>query len=211
MYLSRVELDTSKKQTQVALVSPNKFHGAIENAFDYAKENRTRNLWRIDKLNGKMYLLLVSKDKPDLTNFARQFGKKLLSYETKEYGRFIDKLSNETVWQFRLIANPTKCVKKEKGRGKRVAHITPEHQTQWLIKQAQKYGFHVDEKRVQVKESKWLMFNKQGKHMVRALAVTYEGKLEITDGDKFRIALVDGIGREKAYGMGLLTIVRTEL
>lgn len=158
-----------------------------------------------------MYLLLVSKDKPDLTNFARQFGKKLLSYETKEYGRFIDKLSNETVWQFRLIANPTKCVKKEKGRGKRVAHITPEHQTQWLIKQAQKYGFHVDEKRVQVKESKWLMFNKQGKHMVRALAVTYEGKLEITDVDKFRIALVDGIGREKAYGMGLLTIVRTEL
>ena len=211
MYLSRVELDTSKKQTQVALVSPNKFHGSIENAFDYAKENRTRNLWRIDKLNGKMYLLLVSKDKPDLTNFARQFGKKLLSYETKEYGRFIDKLSNETVWQFRLIANPTKCVKKEKGRGKRVAHITPEHQTQWLIKQAQKYGFHVDEKRVQVKESKWLMFNKQGKHMVRALAVTYEGKLEITDVDKFRIALVDGIGREKAYGMGLLTIVRTEL
>ena len=58
MYLSRVELDISKKQTQVALSARNKLHGAIENAFFCEDDERLRNLWRIDKVNGKMYLLL---------------------------------------------------------------------------------------------------------------------------------------------------------
>ena len=40
------------------------------------------------------------------------------------------------------------------------------------------------------------------------LAVTYEGMLTVTDAELFRQALTQGIGREKAYGMGLLTIMR---
>ena len=41
---------------------------------------------------------------------------------------------------------------------------------------------------------------------MRMLAVTYEGSLTVTDADLFRKALTEGIGREKAFGMGLLTI-----
>lgn len=37
-------------------------------------------------------------------------------------------------------------------------------------------------------------------------AVTFTGFLQITDLDKFKQALVNGLGREKAYGMGLLTV-----
>lgn len=42
---------------------------------------------------------------------------------------------------------------------------------------------------------------------VSFLAVTYEGILQVTDAELFRKALTDGIGREKAYGMGMLTVV----
>ena len=38
--------------------------------------------------------------------------------------------------------------------------------------------------------------------------VTYEGLLTVTDAAKFREALTSGIGRGKAYGLGLLTVVR---
>lgn len=41
---------------------------------------------------------------------------------------------------------------------------------------------------------------------VKLLAVTYEGILTVTDADALRNALVNGIGREKAYGMGLMTL-----
>ena len=63
MYLSRVGLDVSRRKTQIALVSPNKIHGAVEEAF---ARKQDRNLWRIDRLGGHTYLLIVSAEKPDL-------------------------------------------------------------------------------------------------------------------------------------------------
>ena len=47
MYLSRAELDPTRRETMVALISPQKFHGAVENAFAGA---RRRRLWRLDQL-----------------------------------------------------------------------------------------------------------------------------------------------------------------
>ena len=64
MYLSRAELDPTRRETMVALISPQKFHGAVENAFPGA---RRRRLWRLDRLNGKLYLLLLSEDAPELS------------------------------------------------------------------------------------------------------------------------------------------------
>ena len=40
------------------------------------------------------------------------------------------------------------------------------------------------------------------------LTVTYEGVLEVTDAAAFREALTNGIGRGKAYGMGMMTVMR---
>ena len=47
----------------------------------------------------------------------------------------------------------------------------------------------------------------QGKNKVSIKGVTYEGILKVCDEEKFKELLVAGIGRGKAYGMGLLTIV----
>ena len=43
------------------------------------------------------------------------------------------------------------------------------------------------------------------------MAVTYEGILQVNDVEKFRKVLVEGLGREKAYGLGLLTVMRADL
>ena len=74
MYLSRAELDATRRNTTIALASPQKFHGAVESAFP---GGRRRRLWRLDTLNGKLYLLLLSEDVPDLTGLCAQFGKDL--------------------------------------------------------------------------------------------------------------------------------------
>ncbi|MCI5956432.1 MAG: type I-E CRISPR-associated protein Cas6/Cse3/CasE [Clostridiales bacterium] len=39
-------------------------------------------------------------------------------------------------------------------------------------------------------------------------AATFEGLLTVTDAERFRRTLTEGVGRGKAYGLGLLTIVR---
>ena len=62
----------------------------------------------------------------------------------------------------------------------------------------------------QIIQRSWHIFRKgkeQGKNRVSIKGVTYEGILKVCDEDKFKELLVTGIGRGKAYGMGLLTIV----
>ena len=58
--------------------------------------------------------------------------------------------------------------------------------------------------------SQWHIFRKNPSQetKVRLLAVTYEGVLTVTDTELFCKALTEGIGRGKAYGMGLLTVAK---
>ena len=42
---------------------------------------------------------------------------------------------------------------------------------------------------------------------VKISRVSFEGVLRVTDVNKFKDTLTHGIGREKAYGMGMLTVI----
>ncbi len=204
MYLSRILLNVSKRKTQIALASPNKFHGAVEEAFS---ERQERNLWRIDTLQGKTYLLILSSEKPDLSNIAEQFGYPDKCGESKEYDKLLRRIEKGSVWHFRLVANPTRSRWEQGGRGKVTAHITEKYQLQWLQLQSEKKGFSIFPDTVSIKSSNWKIFYKSGKkHKVRILEVTFEGQLKVEDAALFKNTLIKGVGREKAYGMGLLTI-----
>ena len=206
MYLSRIKLDTSKTDTMRALVSPNIFHEAIESA----DEERTRKLWRLDTLYGEHILLILSEKQIDLSNVAKQFCYDD-SFETKNYEALLDRITNGSRWRFCLKANPTiQKYDPKKRRGKVLAHITTEYQSEWLKKQAEKNGFSLNDEEWLVTGSRWYVFkkNRYKKDRVRMLAATYEGIRTVTDAEAFKKMLVTGIGREKAYGMGLLTVTR---
>ncbi len=209
MYLSRIELDVNRRKTMKALTSPSIFHGAVESSF---KGEKKRRLWRVDALRGKQYILILSEDTPELEEFSEQFGYPG-RYEVKSYAGLIDRITEGTKWRFRLAASPTYTVRSgEYGkRGKVKAHRTEEHQREWLLKKAEQNGFALSNDDFSVNGAEFLEFRKKnsdGSKAVQMIAVTYEGILEVTDREKFKNALCDGIGREKAYGMGLLTVMR---
>lgn len=201
-----------KRSTMIALNSPQKLHGAIESAFD--SEERKRKLWRIDKLGEKTYLLILSEDKPDLSNAVLQFGvsEAGIGFETKDYLPLLERIQDGTVWHFKLTANPTvssseKCKAGERGNVK--AHISDQYQVKWLLDRAEKHGFALNENEFCVTGVKWYIFRKGAeRNRVSILSVTYEGKLKVTDKKAFCEALINGIGREKAYGLGMLTVVK---
>lgn len=79
----------------------------------------------------------------------------------------------------------------------------------WLQEQGAAHGFSVAEDTAYSTQMRWYTFTKKAGSRVRLLGVTYEGLLTVTDVQAFREALTNGIGRGKAYGMGLLTVMRS--
>ena len=88
MYLSRVELDPTRRSTMAALAAPQKLHGAVESAF--AGERR-RRLWRLDRLGERLYLLLLSEDAPELSGVVEQFGTGAAA-ETRSYDPLLQRV-----------------------------------------------------------------------------------------------------------------------
>ncbi len=206
MYLSRMELDTTKRRTIMAMASPAIFHGAVESS---CKEKGGK-LWRIDSLGGKQYLLLLTAEKPDLSAAVAQFGA-AGACKTLDYSQFLDNLRAGERRRFRLKANPVVSKSEHNGkRGKVFAHVTAEQQGQWLLERSEKNGFKLKTEDFMVVQSKWESFRKgtDGGRQVFFHAVIFEGLLTISDPELFRQTLQNGLGREKAYGCGMMTVTR---
>jgi CRISPR system Cascade subunit CasE len=203
-----MQLDQTSRNTMRALSMPNLFHGTIESSMP---GSRVRNLWRIDRLHGDYYLMLLSPERPNLSGAVRQFGLEELGWETRDYEPLLARIQEGSTWQFRLVANPTKSSFSGQGkRGEVHAHVSPAFQERWLLERAEKHGFSLEPEDFRVVNSKWYQFYKGGdsRRHVSLLAVTFEGKLVVTDAALFRETLVQGIGRGKAYGMGMMTVIR---
>ncbi|MCK9455862.1 MAG: type I-E CRISPR-associated protein Cas6/Cse3/CasE [Candidatus Riflebacteria bacterium] len=210
MYLSRVELDTTNRNTLKAFSNRNCFHAAIAYCFQGEKA-----LWRLDCVNNKYYLLLVSRSKSDLTHIQKQFGNSKTVSESLDYTSLLDRINEGQNWHFRLAANPVKSLKSTenpKERGKVHGHVTVNCQQEWLKSRAQKHGFSVSDDNFKVIANEWITFNKrESKNKIVLLSVVFEGKLTITDSVLLKKALQEGIGKGKAYGLGMLTIAKPKI
>ena len=208
MFLTRMELDASRRNTMRALASPNIIHGTVENAFPGPRERR---LWRVDRISGSYYLLLLSRTQPDLSAAMEQFGPQGsgAAWECRAYEPFLARLAEGDRCRFRLAANPTRSCKSEDGesRGTVRAHTTPEHQAAWLMRKCETCGFSLKPEQFAAVSSRWLRFRKGGR-TASLLEAVFDGILTVTDAAAFRRTLTEGIGRGKAFGMGLMTVAR---
>lgn len=220
MYLSRVAIDEQNRQKIRDLSHLGAYHNWVEQSFpaEITASERSRHLWRIDRLKGQDFLLVLSQDKPNIIGLS-EYGIEGTA-EVKEYDSFLARLKKSELLRFRLTANPTYSVSLPGQRGKVYAHVTVAQQMQWLIGKANANGFELVPNAPIADESPTLAFDitqrdrpilrrKKGR-TVHLSRVTYEGLLKITDLPRFHSALVHGIGREKAFGMGLMTVIPVE-
>jgi CRISPR system Cascade subunit CasE len=209
MYLSRIELNSRRRDTLRALASPRILHAAVEAGFPRGSDSG-RNLWRVDTLSGARYLLVLSRRKPDFTHIVEQYGwpESGQTWESNDYAAFLRDIAKEQVWRFCLCANPVRSVHsdEEEKRGKVCAHVTAEQQKRWLANRSGKNGFSLDGK-FAVVERGMKQFDRKGERVTLETA-TFEGFLTVTDSALLCRALTDGIGRAKAYGCGLMTLAR---
>ncbi|MBN3933036.1 type I-E CRISPR-associated protein Cas6/Cse3/CasE [Streptomyces verrucosisporus] len=231
MYLTRFRINTARMGARRLLSSPQVMHAAVMSSFPTAPPaagEGPRVLWRVDHNSASQVLLyIVSPDRPDLTHLVEQAGWPTAEegWRTRPYTPFLSRLENDGIWAFRLTANPVHSIRRTDGEPtKRTAHLTPRHQTQWLLKRQKDAGFRILEKPEEqrrlpegdaheliVHGRRDLAFGKTEqtsgrKNRVTLTAVTFDGRLQVTDPDALRRTLVVGLGKAKAYGCGLMTL-----
>lgn len=208
MYLSRVAIDRENRKKIKDLSHLGAYHNWVENSFpeEFKESVRSRKLWRIDMLQGKKYLLLVSDKKPDLKALEK-YGIPG-SAQTKVYDRFLDSIKEGKIYRFRVTLNTVKAISQGIGkRGKIVPEITLECQMRFLESRAEKLGFELVPDEYQIVDRCWEPFRKEGQKMIRLSKATFEGLLKVTDKDLFYHTLTEGVGKKKAYGFGLMTVI----
>lgn len=212
MYLSRVQIDDRNRQKIKTLNQLQAYHGWVENCFpENDRHHSPRRLWRTDYLDGKRYLLILSATKPALSALEK-YGVEG-SAASKDYDRYVDSLKEGQIMRFRLTANPVHRVTVPgQKQGHIYPHVTIDQQKKWLLDRCAKNGFAIvdneaGEPSFDVVERDHPVLTHKGQHRVRLSRVSFEGLLKITDLAQFKQTLRSGLGREKAYGMGLLTVI----
>jgi CRISPR system Cascade subunit CasE len=193
MYIHRIKLEKR--------FSAKRIHGILENS----DQKTAKKLWRIDELNGKQYLLIVTEEE-------KIKSEELGILESKKYDNFLSKLQHGQKWRYRITVNPTVC-REGKRRPLTISgqqmYFTDNEGNQkqgWLTQRAEDNGFELNS--LEVLRSDDLEFRKNDKNIVKIRVSDMEGVLTVTDADKLRAAMMHGIGHGKAYGCGLLTLVR---
>lgn len=208
MYLSRVELDLYNRKTNQDLNNLNSYHGFVESCFpeEIAENERSRKLWRIDYLGDKKYILIVSENKPDLA-VLEKYGVKGTA-ETKNYDNFLNSLKEGMKLRYRVQMNTVKSEfkKGQTERGK-IVNIKNDELLNFIADKGERNGFEIDEDNIEIKERSIIPFKKGQKKIFNLASATYEGILTITDKEKLIHVLTKGIGKKKAYGFGLMTVI----
>ncbi|MDO4244097.1 MAG: type I-E CRISPR-associated protein Cas6/Cse3/CasE [Actinomyces sp.] len=221
MFLTRIELDPGRRLARKYLGSPQVMHAVIMKAAgDAPPEGPGRVLWRVDR-GATTLLYLLTPVEPDCEQILTEACAPGQQARTLDYSPFLGRLDTGQVWAFRLTANPSRAVPQGAGaRGKRFGHVTIEQQRTWLVDRVPGYGFELlpaagdaAESSLTVVRRARPVFGRENPEQGRLDRVTinqtvYEGRMRVTEPDTLRQALVEGIGRSKAYGCGLMTLAR---
>lgn len=209
MYLSRVKIDLDDRQKTRDLSHIGAYHAWVEDSFPREEgEERVRKLWRIDYLNSGTYLLVLSQDKPNVQSFEK-YGVEG-SCETKDYSKLINQLREGQRYRFKIKLNPVISLSNEREPGERgrvVPLVKEEDQLDYILKRSKKLGFNLIESEYFITEKGFEKLIRKGQRPINIASATYEGILTVTDLELFKRTLLKGVGKKKAFGFGLLTIM----
>lgn len=226
MFFSRINIDSrsSDPDDLVALVKGNVYaiHQILWRLFPDNPDAKRDFLFRKEEGRGWPFFYMVSKRRP-------QSIYEFIHVETKTYE---PKLIEGQKFSFCLRANPVVTKKSADGK-KRIRHdvvmnakrdlaisgtgktkiSTGELQfktgVKWLEDRGQKFGFCFDLELVRVFGYQQHRIKRNNrKSYIQFSSLDYNGILSVTDSNRFYHALINGIGRSKAFGCGLILVKR---
>ena len=145
---------------------------------------RTRKLWRIDRLNNKEYLLIVSETKPSLEHLEL-YGVEGTA-KVKDYDHFLDQIEEGKSYRFRVTLNPVVAqMSGERGKRGKVSPVYNYEQIKFLNDRSKKNGFNLNENEFYIINRGHVSLKRAGHREVNLNKAIYEGRLTVVDKNTF--------------------------
>ena len=146
---------------------------------------------------------MLSEQKPDIEMFERNGIKG--TAKITNYDQFLDDISENKLYRFKIKYNPVSSVYvRNSKRGDNFICRNDEDKIKYLIDRSEKNGFEVLECTLIQSGYDKLVKDNQKAPVNKAVV---EGVLAVKDVEKFKEILINGFGKRKAYGYGLMTIL----
>lgn len=207
-----ITLNLAHHEVQRDLLDCQVLHRRVMSLFHHVNAERNVNkiLYRIDRSGAVWTLLIQSIHHADVSVLPPDYA----ATDVKQIDSIWKKLQAIPIKKqllFALVAFPAKKVDINAKNSVRVGFDTDEAQQQWLIEKLQDAGC-----RVVLDEHAPLSFdhqaeplvvgNRSGSGVIRFVPIRFTGTLVVDDPTLFAHIVVNGIGPEKAYGCGLMTL-----
>lgn len=193
MYLSIVQPDFSQVNTARSMTNEQDMHRNIHALFDSDRQSINALYRFIPSKDIRSAVICVQSDiMPTSTSDL-----KVIS--CTDASERISLIKAGMVLKFDVLLRP---VKRHEGRSTLIRDM--ESRIEWVEMLGQKYGFKIETIREVLRIQKTVFHS--GTKTGRVDGYRYVGTLSVQDADLFKKAYETGIGRDKAYGYGMLML-----
>ena len=207
-----ITLNLAHPEVQRDLLDCQAMHRRVMHLFHHVNAERNINkiLYRIDR-NGAVWTLLVqSIHHADISVLPPEYAVAPIKQIDTLWQKF-QVIPVKKQLLFALVAFPAKKIDINTKNSVRVGLDTDELQQQWLIEKIRAAGCQVvlDDSAplsLDLHAEPLMVGNRAASGVIRFVPTRFTGTLVVDDPDLFAQVLVDGIGPEKAYGCGLMTL-----
>lgn len=200
MILTKIRLDLRHPSVRQCLRNCQDMHRNLMRAFDGIQRAENALLYRLMPKNDVINLYLTSEQPPH-TGILEHNG---FIVEGQKSLEPLKKLFvAHSTWRFDLVAVPSKKEQSQRKNSRRGFLRTPHERATWLERKGGQNGFHplsVQERGTSSVHG-WRQDNP-----LAFVSVNFCGVLTVTDPESFWKGYCQGIGAERAYGMGMLLI-----
>lgn len=201
MYLSKITLGLRSPSVRQGLRNCADMHRNIQRCFGTDRSD-SGVLYRLHKTENGCCIYLLSETAP------KRMASGMTLAGCRDMTDFEDSMTAGRVFRFDLLCMPCKKIPDGIGRNSRRVNLrTPEEKADWVMRKAAVAGFEILPDSLNEMREIVIMGERENSPLYFH-ATQFAGVLRITDEAAFRKAWREGIGPEKAYGLGMLMLMR---
>ncbi|GAA4239767.1 hypothetical protein GCM10022254_61430 [Actinomadura meridiana] len=156
-------------------------------------------LYRVEQTQGGARLLVQTAHRPAEDKLPAGYG----TVAVTSLDPLLELLDKGLVVRYRLVANPTKRHGRTSPHQGKLAALTGPAADQWWIDRAARAGLVL---RTATATSLPDLVGRKGGHPILHAARRFDGIAVVTAPDALRTAVLEGIGRGKSHGCGMLSL-----